>query len=138
MKYQYFSCLEMSWSVSRGRDTYGYNICRLDDSNTGKRYRCSGGGYDMQGTVFAQYLVDVWQNELQEFFKANQKDLIPAYTNRLKLEKYYGAFYDGASVTLDGACGLSCMINIAEAIGLEVHRTSNKKWHLAGFYIGKF
>lgn len=35
--------LSLSWSISRGRDTYGYNIARLDDHATGKRYRCSGG-----------------------------------------------------------------------------------------------
>lgn len=48
--------LRMSWSVSRGRDTYGYNICKLTDGNTGKQYRCMGGGYDMQGTVFGDWL----------------------------------------------------------------------------------
>lgn len=40
--------LALSWSVSRGRDTYGYNICRLDDTSTGERFKCMGGGYDMQ------------------------------------------------------------------------------------------
>jgi hypothetical protein len=50
--------LNISWSVSRGQDTYGYNICRLDDTRTGKRYHLNGGGYDMIGTVLGDWLED--------------------------------------------------------------------------------
>lgn len=57
--------LTLSWSISRGRGTYGGNICRLDDTTTDKRYRCSGGGYDMTGTVLGDWLTDVYQSELQ-------------------------------------------------------------------------
>lgn len=56
--------LALSWSVSRGRDTYGYNICRLDDTSTGDRFKCMGGGYDMQGTVFGEWLAANYQPEL--------------------------------------------------------------------------
>jgi hypothetical protein len=34
--------LAISWAISRGRDTYGYNICRLDDTLIDVRYRCMG------------------------------------------------------------------------------------------------
>lgn len=57
--------LDLSWSTSRGRDTYGWNICRLDDTSTGKRYRCNGGGYDMAGTVFADWMQATYQQELR-------------------------------------------------------------------------
>lgn len=43
--------LEFQTSVSRGADTYGYNIVRLVDTHyNGKAYKCMGGGYDMHGT----------------------------------------------------------------------------------------
>ncbi len=42
--------LAVRWSTSRGRDTYGYNICSVTDQATSKRYSCKGGGY---GTVRA-------------------------------------------------------------------------------------
>lgn len=44
--------LDLTWSTSKARDTYGYNITRLDDSISGKRYKTCGGGYDMIGTVW--------------------------------------------------------------------------------------
>ena len=33
-----------SYGVSRGRDTYGYNIVTLTSSAQGKKFRCMGGG----------------------------------------------------------------------------------------------
>ena len=47
--------LEFIWTVSRGRETYGYNICSLY-SNGVKVSSCNGGGYDMQGVCLANYL----------------------------------------------------------------------------------
>lgn len=44
-----------TYGVSRGRDTYGYNIVTLA-SNTGKRFRAMGGGYDMHGQVLGDYV----------------------------------------------------------------------------------
>ncbi len=57
--------LSLSWGTSRGRETYGYNIARLVDTSTGKRFRCTGGGYDMQGTVFGEWLQETYQPALQ-------------------------------------------------------------------------
>lgn len=45
--------LTISTGTSRGRETHGYPIVRLRDSETGKLYRCMGGGYDMVGIVLA-------------------------------------------------------------------------------------
>ena len=114
--------LKLSWSVSRGRDTYGYNICRLDDGSTGKRYKCNGGGYDMAGTVFGEWLADVYQAEL----KAAGNVVTDMYGARNYLD----------SVQLDGACGLESMLRIAEAIGLEVEREYVKKGVNRGRTIG--
>jgi hypothetical protein len=46
---------EFRWTVSRGRDTYGYNICTLYIDGR-KVANCDGGGYDMQGTDMGNWL----------------------------------------------------------------------------------
>ena len=125
--------LALSWSVSRGRDTYGYNICRLDSRNSGRRYRCSGGGYDMVGTVFGEWL----ETEYQEELKALVKDLpkVPyGSTSWLQIaEDINPSFYgltirptDGF-VNLQGSCGLESMRRIARALGLSIEGEYNKK-----------
>jgi hypothetical protein len=134
--------LTISWSISRGRDTYGYNICRLDSRQSGKRYKTTGGGYDMIGTVFGDWLESEYQRELVELvaglplvdcgytvagYKRVKEDINP---------RFYGLTVkpDG-SVSLDGACGHSCMVRIAEAIGLEVQWEGNKKGHTIGYFV---
>ena len=116
--------LSLSWSVSKGCDTYGYNICRLDDRNNGKRFRCMGGGYDMTGTVFGEWLQHYYQPELL----------------KIKDGDFYGMAYlaDKNKVSIDGACGIESMIRIAEAIGLEVERDYIAKGRRRGETIGWF
>lgn len=110
--------LALSWSTSRGRDTYGYNICRLDDRATDKRYKCMGGGYDMVGTNVGHWLATEYQDRLLAAGSA--------------VTSLYGArrgAWDGKpdSVQLDGACGVECMIKIAAAIGVRVAPFYNKR-----------
>lgn len=130
--------LELGWGISRGRDTYGYNIRRLLDTSTGKRYRCMGGGYDMTGTVFAEWLQDVHQDRLRAIGRQAHGHYVPgekgwqrgadnadglygmtayAYAERVGVQR----------VTLDGACGIDSMVRIAEAIGLVVRRIYGRK-----------
>lgn len=135
--------LSISWSVSRGRDTYGYNICRLDDRNNGKRYRTCGGGYDMVGTVFGAWLQDVYQERLQEFCDFHKDDLIDccySVGGYFRLPNLYGLTLKveaggKTKVTLDGACGIESMRRIAEAIGLEVQWEGNRKGHTIGYFV---
>lgn len=111
--------LEIRWSISRGRDTHGYNICTLWDYN--QPYRTLGGGYDMTGTVFAQWLKANYLPLIVEKLGSNMKD-----GNH---PDYYGFSFYGLknSYHLDGACGLDCMVTIAKAIGLEVKYIYGKK-----------
>lgn len=113
--------LDLSWSVSRGRDSYGYNICRLDDTTTGKRYKCNGGGYDMTGTVFGDWLEDVYQDRVLALAAGDKK--------------FYGLRVNDGKAHLDGACGIDCMLDVARAIGLEVQRYHNKKGATTGWLI---
>lgn len=116
--------LHFKWTVSRGRYTYGYNICTLlvDGYKVGK---CMGVGYDMQGTSFAEWLEDAYQADLSKLFKDEMDNLADVKTSfRANASKFYGATLNGTEfhhwVTLDGGCGFDSMKCIAEAIGIKL------------------
>lgn len=134
--------LEISWTTSKGRDTYGYNICRLDDSVSGKRYKTCGGGYDMIGTVLGDWFQDQYQHELYTL-ALNNKNKMETYSTSCpdwqKIPGLYGmTFQEGKGVLLDGACGVESMIHIIEACGFEIEKSYDKrKGHLRAFYVQK-
>lgn len=122
--------LHFKWTVSRGRDTYGYNICTLlvDGEKKGK---CAGGGYDMQGTSFAQWLQDEFQDKLKERFKdeiasVTEKDYAAYSGNCYKdISGFYGAKISGKqgselTISLDGGCGFNSIEHISKAIGIAL------------------
>jgi len=75
--------LEFKWSVSRGRDTYGYNICSLYVGGR-KVSSCNGGGYDMKGTALGHWIE-------KEFADQLVKLTIPWTTrNGERVQEYYG------------------------------------------------
>jgi len=49
--------LSERWTISRGRDTCGYNVCTITDGRSLKT-RAHGGGYDMAGTALAEMLCE--------------------------------------------------------------------------------
>ena len=55
--------LEFKWTISRGRETYGYNICSLYADGE-KVSSCNGGGYDMRGTALGNYIARRFASEL--------------------------------------------------------------------------
>lgn len=129
--------LSITWGVSKGRDTYGYNICRLDDRATGKRYRCMGGGYDMIGTVFGNWLSDVYQDRLKYLFDSRKhEDCGYGVKGYRKIPDLYGLTLSPSGVAqLDGACGKSSMQAVAEAIGLEVQWQGDRKGRTIGYFV---
>lgn len=56
--------LEFRWTTSRGRDTYGYNICALYVDGV-KVSSCNGGGYDMEGTALGNWIARRFAAELR-------------------------------------------------------------------------
>lgn len=134
--------LNISWSVSRGQDTYGYNICRLDDVRTGKRYRTCGGGYDMIGSVLGDWMEDRFQDELRALVADLPKQKYGG-TSYMQISeeinpKYYGlTISPDGTVCLDGACGVSSMQRIGEALGLNFQWLGNRKGHTTGYFISK-
>lgn len=128
--------LALSWSTSLGRDTYGYNICRLDDRTNRKRYKTCGGGYDMIGVVFADWLEHNYQERLLALFSDKKEECGYAVKGYYRMGDYYGMTLTPARrVSLDGACGISAMRHIAEAIGLDVQWEGNRKGHTTGFFV---
>lgn len=129
--------LHFKWTVSKGRDTYGYNICTLlvDGEVVG---RCNGGGYDMQGTAFGEWIQNAYQDKLRQLFAADIKNIetnenCRTYnTNKGVVIKhmpgsgFYGVtiYWDTMSktarISLDGACGFNSIQRIAEAIGITL------------------
>lgn len=130
--------LTLSWAISKGRDTYGYNIARLDDSISGKRYRTMGGGYDMVGTVLGDWFEDQYQYKLIELIQANT-DKLEVYSTTCpdwkKIQGLYGLTYCQGKAIMDGGCGVESMLRIIEACGFEVQRSHNKKGHTVAFYV---
>lgn len=115
--------LPLKWTISRGRDTYGNNICTLWDGR--QAYRCSGGGYDMQGTCLALWLEGNYRDRLQRLLVFEG------------IERLYGIGRGNKDrVYIDGAAGLESMIEIAAAIGLGVTRAYNvKREALEGLFV---
>jgi hypothetical protein len=117
--------LEIKWSISKGRETCGYNICSLWDIN--KKYQTYGGGYDMLGTVFAQWLFANFKERIIKTCMPATRTKPNCYSN---CDGYYGFFHsqESGNYWLDGACGFECMTTIAKAIGLDIQKIYNRKY----------
>lgn len=142
--------LTTKWGVSRGRDTYGYNICSLYVDGS-KVSSCSGGGYDLTGTVVGLWLAKAYAERLRKKIKAAHYGLCfinPNYDpGKAKIDgetveerekagksvglERYQAYYSASSKLptkqhtvphLNGGCGIDCMWKVAAAIGLKVER----------------
>lgn len=130
--------LEFKWTVSRGRDTYGYNICTLY-VNGDRVSSCSGGGYDMQGTALGDWIEAQFSEELKtleahwtegEYPNDNYKrhGLCGLYFLRAGA-KYstVGSWEEGDRVSVDGGVGFSCMKEILLALGFELDWIRSRK-----------
>lgn len=150
--------LLFKWTVSKGKDTYGYNICSLWVNNK-KLTSCNGGGYDMKGTVLGNWIAHRFKDEIVKL------EIPWSVRNGKEIQEYYGlsfhnpnydpgkAIIDGQTVAerektgksigleryqafhkasskiptekhtvpiLNGACGMSSMEHVLEALGYEL------------------
>lgn len=106
---------EFRWTVSRGQNTYGYNICTLYVDGQ-KVSNCNGGGYDMQGTCLANWLELVALEQLKHIKSSTYYGLFFWNPKTKKRQKRYSK---GCEVNLDGACGIESMQRIGVAIGYK-------------------
>jgi hypothetical protein len=133
--------LSLRWTLSKAADTYGYNALKLTDTRTKRGFRAVGGGYDMEGTVFAEWLTAAHPERLEAIAgrafnvytpgRGTDRADIPLGTGLYGLTRTAGT----SDVRLDGACGLSSMLAIAEAAGLEVHKFFSNRGRLSGFTV---
>ena len=112
--------LEFKWTVSRGRDTYGYNICSLR-VNDQKASSCNGGGYDMEGTALGDWVAQNFKSELLKL------EIPFNMRNGEKIQEYYGLTfhdpnYDPGKAVIDGET-VSKREEKGKSIGLERYQS---------------
>lgn len=142
--------ITLTWSISKARDTDGYNVLTLREEGK-KICGCNGGGYDMVGAVLGNYLAYKYPEKLRALTTAYTGLCFydPTYDpgqahsehggtiaeaeaagKSLGLERYQAA-YAAASPTatarhtqpsIDGAYGQAAVMTIAEAIGIAFRR----------------
>jgi hypothetical protein len=106
---------QIKWTISKAKKTIGYDICSLWEVGH-KLYSCKGiGGYDMEGTVVAQWLVANWGTRIEKLYAPNFYGLM--FTQG---DENLPRFKKGCKIRLDGRYGLSGVRVIASAIGLEM------------------
>lgn len=140
--------LHFKWTISRGSNTSGQNICTLwVDGN--RVARTLGGGFDMEGTVLGEWLQKEYQCELHNLMVANGIRRMPNYNSYetgkgtvycYALPEFHGMTYyvgpDQSSwIILDGGFGFPAMEIIAEAIGIKLKRNpASKRYENHNFY----
>lgn len=118
--------LMFKWTISRGCDTFGYNICSLY-VNEEKATNCKGGGYDMRGTVLADWMEETFPDQLKKL-KGNSGsgDVsggfygLHFYNPSDKVYKMRKTAGKGCQAVLDGGCGIQSMENILHKIGFKI------------------
>jgi len=128
--------LAVRWSTSRGRDTYGYNICSVTDQATSKRYSCNGGGYDMLGTSFGAWLTETYQDALRKIGDRAYMTYHETFDATRNDDGLYGMYrYADGRISLDGAYGIESMLKIAKTLGIGVRTTRDRKGHTTGYIV---
>lgn len=126
--------LELRWTTSRGRETYGYNICSLY-FNGKKAASCSGGGYDMAGTSLGIWAAQRFQDRLKPLADRARYNYLRTGKDLAQIAKGNGdSFYSMTAywldedktqlekVSLDGGCGFEEVIRVLEKIGVVMQR----------------
>lgn len=121
----------LQWKVttSRGQNTYGYNIVSLYINGV-KEFSTNGGGYDMHGTVLAQYVKAKFADRLKNLASnrgslddgTGYYGLTFTHVDKEKKVQYLKKYEDGAKIWLDGACGWNAIASIMHAIGLQMNK----------------
>ena len=116
--------LVFKWGISKGRDTYGYTNCVLW-VNEKKVAMCNGGGYDMQGTIFGNWVANNFKEELNELKIPMNK------RNDKNIQEYYGLSfhdpnYDPNNEIINGET-VKEREKAGKSIGLERYQSFYKK-----------
>jgi hypothetical protein len=115
-KYWHIKTLNFKWTISKARNTYGYNICTLKDSRGNKISSTCGGGYDMKGTCLGDFINTYFYDEIR---KLNSADFYGLKHYGKKYRRLKHASKHGKSY-VDGGCGFSTMESILNKIGFKL------------------
>jgi hypothetical protein len=134
----------MRWSVSRARDTEGYNVLTVRDESGKKVAGCNGGGYDMEGTVLAEVLCTQFPTEMYLLANKRAHNVYPRGATPpgewyCADDSLYGLSLNVEKKTayVDGACGVRSVETIAEAMGIKLQWALNRRGHKVGFTLVK-
>ncbi|MBO7327596.1 MAG: hypothetical protein J6W00_02355 [Lentisphaeria bacterium] len=112
------STLEFRWTISRERDTYGYNICSLWINGVEKVASTCGGGCDMKGTVLAAFIREYFPEQLKKMDSGKHYGLTFWDPNGKGVRgRYLKHYKEGCKFYLDGACGFREMEHFLKEIG---------------------
>lgn len=127
--------------TSKAADTWGYTRVVASDTRTGQKFVTTGGGYDMTGTVLAEWAMAHVQDRLDKLTPESQS--VGPYPHKL-----YGIHCAGHPVGaagkprehayLDGGCGHSSVIEVLAACGVTatlVYDRSTRNSKLIGWDI---
>lgn len=115
------STIEFRWSISRGRDTYGYNICSLWLNGAEKVASTCGGGYDMKGTVLGAFIREYFPEQLKKMDAGKHYGLTFWNPNGKGVRgRYLKHYKEGCEFYLDGACGFREMEHFLREIGFYI------------------
>lgn len=104
--------LRITYGTSRGAESYGYGLVQLFERGKKVASTC-GGGYDMRGTVFADWLTATYQDRLIALAKTKKKGVFDrrnwngtmgddsAYVSinaDRKVSLYGGVYYENGSM----------------------------------------
>ena len=79
--------------------------------------RCSGGGYDMQGTCLADWMQEAFADKICKLDSRKFYGLFFPNKKTYKRQAFHSANTD---FYMDGGCGISCIEKIGRAINLNI------------------
>ena len=129
--------LKITHGTSRARDTEGYPTVTLTDEQ-GRRFKCMGGGYDMFGTVLAQWLTATYPERTAELAPRAYYEFREGSGTIVHKDGRYGVYHDATEgrVWIDGAVGESTVQRLArDHFGLTVRNLTNGKGHTIGYAV---
>lgn len=128
--------LKITHGESKARDTYGYPTVTLKDEQ-GRRFKCMGGGYDMFGTVLAEWLQAAYPDKAARLASRAYY----TYTDHSLMVNdrgLYGVYHDTekGTVRIDGAVGQTTVERLAkEEFGLTIRAILNHRGHTTGWTV---
>lgn len=114
--------LKITHGTSYARETNGYPTVTVTDE-LGRKAKCMGGGYDMNGTVLAEWICAVYPDRVAKLGERAYYTYKPGTGTVVNRDGLYGVHYDaGTGATrIDGAVGVSTVERMArEELGLTI------------------